>query len=288
MGGMSTLLFGTKPADPEADRYEEFVVDPFGPGIPREAFDAYKRSFDAGVYTAIAKHPVLGFAVIQKVMGGRHCFQWRELRQSKGGVFVVVEGPDGVGKTSIVQRMTKSLSDVGFSATCTREPSTGKIGFRIREMLQGKIPAPSAIEMSRLYAEDRMDHLIRTVLPSLAIGCISICDRYLLSSIAYQHGAMGLPLADVLRFNRYAVVPDLTLVLRTSPEVCAARRKERGEAPSMFEDEETQRKVRRVYDNAFDYIERHNPVLVDASGEFDSVLETCMVHVMRTIEEVSR
>jgi dTMP kinase len=205
-----------------------------------------------------------------------------------GGAFIIIEGPDGVGKTRITKQLTKRLHESGSQVTCTREPSDGKLGRQIREMLRGEIPAPAAIDMSRLYAEDRMDHLIRTVLPSLAIGLVSICDRYLLSSIAYQHGAMGLALSDVLAFNRYAVVPDLTIVLRAPQDVCTARRKERDEAPSMFEDEETQRKIRRVYDNAFDYIAAHNPVFVDASGEFDTVLDACMGHVMSTIKEISQ
>jgi dTMP kinase len=214
--------------------------------------------------------------------------EYVNLKRLRTGAFIVVEGPDGVGKTRIAQRITKLLCEDGFSTHPTREPSDRAIGRRIREMLRGDIPAPNAIGMSQLYAEDRLDHLTNIVLPTLVEGRIVVCDRYLLSSIAYQHGSMGLPLTDVLRFNRYAIVPDLTIVLRTSQDVCAARRKERGDAPSMFEDEETQRKVRRVYDNAFDYIEKHNPVFVDASGEFDSVVETCMQHVMRTIEEVTK
>ena len=82
MGGMSTLLFGTKRPDPVADECAEFVIDPHGDNIPREAKDAYSRSFRAGIYTALAKHPVHGFVVIQKVMGGRHCFEWREQAKS--------------------------------------------------------------------------------------------------------------------------------------------------------------------------------------------------------------
>lgn len=209
--------------------------------------------------------------------------------QSKHGcAFIVVEGPDGVGKTRITQRITKLLREAKHPVVSTREPSDGPTGCRIREMLRGEVPAKGAIGMSRLYAEDRIDHLACTVLPALRGDEVVVCDRYLLSSIAYQYGAMGIPLSTVLRFNRYAVTPDLTLVLRASPETCALRRKERGEAPSMFEDEETQRKVRIVYDNAFDYIESHNPVFVDASGDFASVMETCMFHIMRTIEEVSK
>jgi dTMP kinase len=204
------------------------------------------------------------------------------------GAFIVVEGPDGVGKTRTTEAIAKKLKDANLQGVFAREPSNGVIGLGIRRMLRGEIPALDMVGMARLFAKDRLDHLTRVVIPNIRDGQIVVCDRYLLSSIAYQHGSMGLPLADVLRFNRYAIVPDLTIVLRTSQDVCAARRKERGDAPSMFEDEETQRKVRRVYDNAFDYIEKHNPVFVDASGEFDSVLETCMQHVMRTIEEVSK
>jgi dTMP kinase len=204
------------------------------------------------------------------------------------GTFIVIEGPDGVGKTRLTQWIAKNLRKFEFSVVQTREPSDGSIGCRIREMLRGEIPAKDAIGMSKLYAEDRIDHLARIVLPALRGSEIVVCDRYLLSSIAYQHGAMGLSLSDVLAFNRYAIVPDLTLILRSSPDICAARRKERGDAPSMFEDEETQRKIRRVYDNPFDFIESHNPVMVDASGDFDSVLEACMGQVMSTIEEVSK
>jgi dTMP kinase len=203
------------------------------------------------------------------------------------GVFIVVEGPDGVGKSTIANAIFDNLWKTR-STVLTREPSDLTIGSRIRAILRGELPAPNPNELALLYAKDRVDHLSWRVLPELANGKVIVCDRYLLSSIAYQHGSMGLPLADVLCFNRYAIVPDLTLVLRTSQDVCSARRKERGDAPSMFEDEETQRKVRRVYDNAFDYIAVHNPVFVDASGEFDSVVETCMRHVMRTIEEVSK
>jgi dTMP kinase len=204
------------------------------------------------------------------------------------GAFIVVEGPDGVGKTRMTRTIVDEIRKADFRTVITREPSDGSIGRLIREILRGEVAPKHPVTMSKLYADDRMDHLTWTVMPALSRGEIVVCDRYLLSSIAYQHGSMGLPLPDVLRFNRYAVVPDLTLVLRTSQDVCAARRKERGDAPSMFEDEETQRKVRRVYDNAFDYIEKHNPIFVDASGEFDSVLEVCMSHVMRTIEEVSK
>lgn len=204
------------------------------------------------------------------------------------GVFIVVEGPDGVGKTRMTNAIVEEIRKLEFRTVGTREPSGGTIGKRIREMLCGDVQAPDAIGMSRLYAEDRMDHLVWTVMPALLREEVVVCDRYLLSSIAYQHGAMGLPLADVLRFNRYAVAPDLTLVLRAPQEVCTARRNARDDKPSMFEDEETQRKIRRIYDNPFDYIESHDPVLVDAHGEFVSVLETCMQHILRTIERVSK
>lgn len=209
-------------------------------------------------------------------------------RPTPTGAFVVVEGPDGVGKTRTTQRIAELLRETGFLVIATREPSDGAIGRDIRAILRGDSQPLDAMTMSRMYAEDRLDHLKRIVLPAITERRVIVCDRYLLSSIAYQHGAMGLPLSDVLRFNRYAVVPDLTLVLRAPQDVCTSRRGTRGEAVSMFEDEETQRKIRRVYDNAFDYIELHNPAFIDASDEFDSVVKTCMRRVMRTIEEVSK
>lgn len=204
------------------------------------------------------------------------------------GAFIVIEGPDGVGKTRMALAIAKWLRDLRYSVVHTREPSDGSIGCRIREMLRGEIPAKDAEGMSRLYAEDRLDHLARVVLPALVGEEIVICDRYLLSAIAYQHGAMGLALSDVLGFNRYAINPDLTLVLTASEDVCAARRRERGDAQTMFEDDETQRKIRRIYGEAQSFVSHHNPISIDASGNFDEVLKACMQHVMRTIEEMSR
>jgi dTMP kinase len=204
------------------------------------------------------------------------------------GVFVVVEGLDGVGKTTVTRTIVTSLRKSGLPTVLTREPSDGSIGCRIREMLRGETPAKDAIGMSRLYAEDRIDHLARVVLPALANEQVVICDRYLLSAIAYQHGAMGVPLADVRRFNRHVIVPDLTLILSASSDVCAERLRRRGEARTLFEDDETQRSVRRIYAEGQIYISRHNPFAVDASGDFDAVLDACMRPIIGVIAEASR
>lgn len=174
MGGMSTLLFGTKPADPEADQYEEFVIDPNDReiSIPYDACEAYRRSFDAGIYTAIAKHPTLGFAVIQKVMGGRHCFEWREKPQTKCNIC-----NEGIGsqQANIFHAEPKLESEEIVDGPEPAQIAIAEVCDEIKELLLEKNRAygnsalnpvrifskASAVEQINVRIDDKLSRLVR-------------------------------------------------------------------------------------------------------------------------------
>jgi dTMP kinase len=165
--------------------------------------------------------------------------------------YVVIEGPDGVGKSSAALHAEIQLRAHGYAVVRTREPSDGVIGTRIRRILQGDAPRPAPIDLARLYAEDRMDHVARVVLPALRAGAIVLQDRGLLSSIAYQHGAVGIPLATVRSLNRFAPQPDVTIVLAASEATCAERRRLRRGNPELFDTTDAQRKARAIYGQVY-------------------------------------
>src|SRR5215471_2535238 len=112
--------------------------------------------------------------------------------RSRNGCFVVLEGLDGAGTTTQAERLASRLRQAGYAVLVTREPSDGPVGTVLRRALAGGVALPhrggplSDHTLALLFAADRMDHLCAEILPALGKGQIVLCDRYLLSSYAYQ------------------------------------------------------------------------------------------------------
>jgi len=147
------------------------------------------------------------------------------------GKFIVLEGIDGSGTTTQLDRAVDCVATLGHPALATREPSTGPVGRLLRDALHGRLALPdgSAIDgrtMALLFAADRFDHLKREIEPNLADGTTVISDRYLLSSLAYQ--AEEADRAWVANLARGIPLPDLTILLDLPIEVAARRREAAG------------------------------------------------------------
>lgn len=101
------------------------------------------------------------------------------------GAFIVLEGPDGAGKSTQARILAERLHAMGKEYNLTAEPTHGPIGRMIRAHLGGSAElAPEAIPA--LFAADRADHYHRGIAPSLAAGAHVVCDRYTWSNIAYR------------------------------------------------------------------------------------------------------
>ena len=142
-------------------------------------------------------------------------------------MFITLEGPEGSGKTTAVEATVKKLQEMGYEIVRTREPGGTPIAEQIRNVILDKANT-SMDERTEalLYAASRRQHLVEKVWPALKEGKIVICDRYLDSSLAYQGGARGLGIDEVLNINLFATEntwPDLTLLFDIKPEVGLAR-----------------------------------------------------------------
>ncbi len=137
-------------------------------------------------------------------------------------MFITLEGPEGSGKTTAVEAAVKALQDKGYQIVRTREPGGTPISEEIRNViLDKKNTAMDPRTEALLYAASRRQHLVEKVWPALKEGKIVICDRYLDSSLAYQGGARGLGVDNVLNINLFATEntwPDLTLLFDIKPE----------------------------------------------------------------------
>jgi dTMP kinase len=140
----------------------------------------------------------------------------------KQGRFITVEGPDGAGKSTILNELYNKLVEEGRDVVKTREPGGVSIAEQIREVILNKENTAMDIRTEALlYAAARRQHLVEVVIPALEKGSIVICDRFIDSSLAYQGKGRGIGMTEVMNINQFAIedkMPDLTLYFDIAPE----------------------------------------------------------------------
>ena len=138
------------------------------------------------------------------------------------GIFITFEGPDGAGKTTILNMLSEEFREKGIEAVFTREPGGIRIAEQIREVILNKenTEMDSRTE-ALLYAAARRQHIVEKVIPGLNEGKLIICDRFIDSSLAYQGFAREIGVDDVYSINMFAidgVMPEVTLYFDIEPE----------------------------------------------------------------------
>jgi dTMP kinase len=148
----------------------------------------------------------------------------------KAAPFLVFEGLDGSGKSTLIQLLTGELSSRGLRLTLTREPGGTPLAEEIRKLLlRTEAESPVAATDLLLYAASRAQHVSRVIRPALDRGEWVFCDRFSASTVAFQCFARGLSRADVDWLNLFAqqgVKPDLTILLDLT--VDESRRRQEG------------------------------------------------------------
>lgn len=147
-----------------------------------------------------------------------------EKRNVVEGLFISMEGPDGAGKTTVIEQLLPRLQSVtNHKIHTTREPGGSKIAEQIREViLDVNNQEMDAKTEAILYAAARRQHLVDRILPYLAQGDIVFCDRFVDSSSAYQGVARDLGIDEIKVLNHFAtdgLLPHVTLYLDIPSEV---------------------------------------------------------------------
>ena len=155
-----------------------------------------------------------------------------DLPRPHPGFFLVVEGGDGAGKSTLAGAVRDWLvEELGHDVVLTREPGGTAVGAQVRRLVldwddavQGPGPVPRAEAL--LFAADRAQHVATVVEPGLAAGSVVLSDRYVDSSVAYQGARGDLAPDEVARLSGWAtdgLRPDLTVVLDVDPVLARAR-----------------------------------------------------------------
>ena len=158
----------------------------------------------------------------------------------KRGLFITIEGGEGVGKSTNIDFIKTTLEGQGIQCVVTREPGGTPLAEEIREVLikNRDEHVVTETELLLMFAA-RAQHLHQKILPALEAGIWVISDRFTDATYAYQSGGRGVPSEKVALLEEFVqgdVRPDLTLLLDAPIELGMARAKNRGKL-DRFEEE---------------------------------------------------
>lgn len=194
---------------------------------------------------------------------------------TKKGVFITLEGSEGVGKSTNLAFIEQWLKQAGHDPILTREPGGTPMAEEIRALLLQKREelVSEKAELLLMFAA-RAQHLDQKILPALASGRCLVSDRFTDATYAYQGYARGLNLSWITQLEllvQQAVRPDLTILLDLSVEVAMSRVQRRGET-DRFEQEKTEffQRVRQGY-LARAQAEPDRFAIIDASQSLEAV-----------------
>lgn len=203
------------------------------------------------------------------------------------GLFITMEGPDGAGKSTQLEFIRNFLLSRGIDALFTREPGGTPISEKIRRIILDKKNTEMApMTEALLYAAARAQHVEQVIRPTLKRGKTVVCDRYVDSSIAYQ--GYGRHLGEgVSIINDYAIggcIPDITFLLKISPEV--AKNRIKSEDQDRLEREADAFHL-DVYEGYL-ALEQKYPdriVGIDASGDIETISREIGTYLDRLLNE---
>jgi dTMP kinase len=179
---------------------------------------------------------------------------------------IAFEGLDGSGLTTQATLLRNYFLTRGKDAVLTKEPTDGLIGGLIKACLRKEWKTSPAV-LQTLFAADRAHHLENDIEPALKKGKIVICDRYILSTLAY--GIVDVPLKYLQQLNDNFRKPNMTFIIDTQPKICIDRIKRARPHIELFEDETKFLQIRKNYQT----LRTHFP-------------ETFIIDGNRTVDEV--
>jgi len=192
-------------------------------------------------------------------------------------VFVTLEGPNGVGKTTVLNAISQKLSDLDFDVFLTKEPTKSNLGVFLKnseESYRGNC-------LACIAAADRYFHIQQEITPALSKGKLVISDRYVESSLVLQR-MDGCTIDFIWGLHSQILVPDLSIILVAKPLILSQRLASRKIKLSRFERTETRVRELRFYRQAGKFLSQHSfnvLVLKNESASVDKVADNIVRNI---------
>ncbi len=146
------------------------------------------------------------------------------IQNEYSGKLIAIDGPNGVGKTTIISKLKENLEKLGHDVCITKEPTETELGIFLRKYAETN----TGIGVACLVATDRYHHIENTIIPMLKKGKTVITDRYILSSLIFQR-IDNVDVEFILNTNSNILIPDLQIALTADSDVIQKRLSERKE-----------------------------------------------------------
>lgn len=194
-------------------------------------------------------------------------------------MFITFEGPDGSGKSTIIQKVYDYLIENNYDVIKTREPGGSPIAEKIRNLILDTENTKMGYRTEALlYAASRAQHVEETILPALNENKIVLCDRFLISSLAYQGVGRNLGIENVRKINEFAingVFPDFVLFFDVDP-ITTLKRKSSLDTADRLE-KEGNNFHERVYNGYKEILNSEKNIeIIDATQSVEDVFNQCI------------
>ncbi len=196
-------------------------------------------------------------------------------------MFITFEGPDGCGKSTVLEGVYDKLKDRDVPVIKTREPGGTEISEKLRDIiLDVNNVNLTDITESLLYAASRSQHVEELIVPNLNRGNLVLCDRFVISSLVYQGYARDLGVEKIEELNLFAtqgIKPDIVLFFEVSEENLSKRRKGRNITDRLEEEKEAfHKKVFKGYNYIKErYKFEENFFIIDGNKPLEEVISDC-------------
>lgn len=195
-------------------------------------------------------------------------------------MFIAIDGPDGIGKTTISKRVIEKLkTDYSIDCTLTTEPSKSPLGLEIRALLSlGTMDNSILLDM---FLKDRKEHLKNEIIPALDKKKLILTDRYKYSTVVYQF-FQGFKIERLVELNDF-LPPHITFIINGSFELIKERMDRRGIEKEIFEKDELIKKSIELYSQMKKFFPNDNIVFVDGERSIEEIENEIVKHILNSL-----
>lgn len=203
--------------------------------------------------------------------------------------FIVFEGPDGSGKTTILKKVKELLCSEGYKIYDFREPGGTKISEKIRDIILDNNSREMTFRCEALlYAASRAQLLEEKIKPLLSQNAIVLCDRFVFSSLMYQGLGRELGIENVKSINDFAIgniKPDLTIFFNIDYKTAIDRKRKNFVSDRLENEEDSFHK--KIFDGYIELSKKYKDqiVSIDATKSIDEVTEDCLSIINKILED---
>jgi dTMP kinase len=196
----------------------------------------------------------------------------------KKGLFITFDGPNGVGKTTILENVSSKLKAKNLEVYSTKEPTTSELG----KFLKQYEAAYRGYSLACIAAADRYYHIEKEIAPALKANKIVLSDRYVESSLVLQR-IDNVDLEFIWGINRRAIIPDLSIIFTASSEMLKRRLKFRTSLSVFEQDDSKRQKELEYYDHAAKFLKKQGFNVFIIDNESSSIEENSEIIISQIL-----